>query len=76
MFVGVFGVTRSMMDTVGERRSMVSFSPAKGVGVVGVVPIDAVAVGVLGIVPNEAIFTGVMVMVPVDTIVVLAEPEE
>ena len=83
MFVGVVGVTRSIMDTVGEHRSMMSWSvtdkdvvvvvAGNRIGVVGVVPIDAVLGGVRGIVPNEVIFTGVIGLVPVETIVFVPE---
>ena len=77
MFVGVFGVHRSIVsplgdcgsiaDRVGEDRSMISLADTDK---------DVVAVaatGVLGIVPNEVIFMGVLGSVPVDTIVGMAE---
>ncbi len=75
MFVGVFGVHRSIVsplgdwgsvaDRVGEDRSMISLADTDK---------DVVAsTGVLGIVPNEVIFIGVLGSVPVDTIVVMAE---
>ena len=74
MFVGVFGVHRSIVsplgdwgsiaDRVGEVKSMMSLAnPAETVA----------AVGVLGIVPNEVILMGVFGSVPVDTIVAMAE---
>ena len=77
MFVGVFGVHRSIVsplgdwrsvaDRIGEDRSMISLADTDK---------DVVAVaatGVLGIVPNEVIFIGVLGSVPVDTIVAMAE---
>ncbi len=86
MFVGVFGVHRSIVsplgdwgsiaDRVGEDRSMMSLADTDGpgrVGVFGVVPIDVVFAGVIGIVPNEVILIGVLGSVPLDTIVVMAE---
>ena len=77
VFVGVFGVHRSIVsplgdwgsvaDRVGEDRSMISLADTdKDV-------VAVAAIGVLGIVPNEVIFMGVLGSVPVDTNVAMAE---